>query len=120
MKREDLLADMKKGIGTQDPIIFFEKMVDVFNLLFDKIDSLQADVKQAKTQSALAIQWEPKQASAMLANQINILRQDPQTYSSEISELKKAFAENIVTLNYDTFCKFWVDVLGWHPFLDYK
>ncbi len=120
MKREDLLLEMKKCVGVQDPIVFFEKMVDVFNLLFDKIDTLQKDVQQAKLQSALAIQWEPKMASTMLTNQINILRQDKDTYFDEISELKKAFAENIVTLNYDTFCKFWQEVLGWHPFLDYK
>jgi hypothetical protein len=120
MKREDLLAEMRKSIGTQDPVVFFEKMVDVFDLLFNQIAALDSDLKKAKMQTALAIQWEPKVALTMLADQINILRQDKDTYFDEISELKKAFAENIVTLNYDSFCKFWVDVLGWHPFLEYK
>ena len=70
MKREDLLLDMKKSVGTQDPIVFFEKMIDVFNLLFDRIDQLEENVKYTRLQTALAIQWEPKVARAMLTAQI--------------------------------------------------
>jgi len=120
MKQEDLLTEMRNSIGTQDPIIFFEKMVDVFDQLFNQIDQLKFEVKKANTKATLAIQWEPKVASTMLSNMINDLRQDKETYFEEISELKKAFAEDVVTQTYDTFCKFWIDVLGWHPFLDYK
>jgi hypothetical protein len=120
MKREDLLADMRKTIGTQDPIHFFDKMVDVFNLLFDRIDELKFDVNKANIKATLAIQWEPKLASTMLTNMINDLRQDKETYFEEISQLKKAFVEDRVTQNYNDFCTFWEETLGYHPFLDYK
>jgi hypothetical protein len=120
MKREDLLADMKKSCGTQEPIVFFEKMVDVFTLLFDHIEDLGLEVKKANLKAALAIQWEPKMASTMLSTMIDDLRHDKATYFEEISQLKKAFVEDKVTQNYHDFCKFWEDTLGWHPFLDYK
>lgn len=120
MKREELLAEMKGCIGTQEPVVFFEKMVDVFDMLFDRIDELDAEVHRVKLQSALAIQWEPKMAAAMLAGQINFLRQDKDTYFNEITELKKAFVEDSITQNYNDFCEFWTRTLGWHPFLEYK
>jgi hypothetical protein len=120
MNRADLLKDMKNMVGTRDPIEFFDKMVEMFGLLFDRIDQLQDDLHQVKVQSALAIKWEPRVASDMLAKQIEILRQDKETYFNELSSLKKAFVENVVTQNYDAFCNFWVEVLGWHPFLEYK
>jgi hypothetical protein len=120
MKREDLLKEMKESIGIQDPIVFFGKMIDVFTLMFDKIDSLEKDLKQAKLQSALAIQWEPKLAADMIAKQIEILRQDKDTYFNEISFLKEAYAAGIVTQSYKEFVEFWDNVLGYHPFLDYK
>jgi hypothetical protein len=119
MKREDLLKEMKESIGTKDPVEFFAKMVDVFTLLFDKIESLEDDLAQVKVHSALAIQWEPKVAADMLTKQIEILRQDKDTYSAELTALKKAYAENQVTQNYETFCQFWIDTLGFHPFLGY-
>lgn len=120
MKREDVLKDMKASIGTQEPIVFFDKMVDVFMILFDKIDGLEREVAQARLQSSLAIEWEPRIAADMLAKQIDVLRKDKDTYFSEIASLKKAYAEDVVTQQYGTFCQFWLDVLGWHPFLDYK
>lgn len=120
MKREDLLKDMKSSVGTQEPVVFFEKMVDVFNLLFDKIDLLEKSLHNVKTQTALSIEWEPRIAADMLVKQIEILRQDKDTYFTELSTLKKAYAEDLVTQNYTAFCQFWLDTLGWHPFLDYK
>lgn len=120
MKREDLLKEMKESIGTKDPIVFFGKMVDVFHLLFDRLDQLEADNQRLGSYAALAIQWEPKVASDMLAQQIEVLRLDRDTYFTELSVLKKAYAENTVTQNYADFCKFWLDTLGWHPFLDYS
>jgi hypothetical protein len=120
MKREDLLKEMKESIGTKDPVVFFEKMVDVFNLLFDRIDQIDAANHRLQTYAALAIQWEPKVASGLLSNQIDLLRKDRDTYFNELSALKKAYAENIVTQNYPDFCRFWLDTLGWHPFLDYS
>jgi hypothetical protein len=118
MKREDLLKEMKDGVGTKDPVIFFDKMVDVFTLLFDRIDVLKNELSKVKLQSALAIQWEPKVAADMLDKQVEILRQDKDTYFQEITELKQAYIENKVTQNYHDFVKFWKDTLGFHPFLE--
>jgi hypothetical protein len=118
MKREDVLKEMKEACGTKDPIEFFSKMVDMFSLLFDRIDSLEKNLGRVKTQSALSIHWEPKVASDLLAKQVEVLRKDKDTYFNEITELKKAFAEDKVTQNYDEFVDFWINALGWHPFLD--
>lgn len=122
MKREDLMKEMKQAVGTKEPIVFFDKMADAINLLFDRIDQLEVDLQQVKVQSALSIQWEPKLASEMLAKQVYSLRQnqDKDAYKSEIDSLKEAYAQDKVTQNYQEFCKFWVDTLGWHPFLDSK
>lgn len=120
VKREDLLKEMKESIGTKDPLVFFDKMVDVLNLLFNRIDQLDSSNHRLQTYAALAIKWEPKVASGMLSQQIDILRQDKDTYFTELSAFKKAYAENIVTQNYPDFCRFWLDTLGWHPFLDYS
>ena len=119
MDRKTLLKDMKDSVGTQDPIVFFAKMVDVFDLLFDRIDELEDEVKEANLKAALAIQWEPKLASSMISKMIDDLRHDKETYQNEISLLKKAFVEDKVTQNYNEFCQFWQETLGWHPFLDY-
>lgn len=119
-KREELLADMRGMIGTQDPVVFFDKMVDVFDLLFDRIDELQIESKKISLKSALAIQWEPKLASTMLSIMIQDMRSDSETYFEEISALKKAFLEDKVTQNYNDFCFFWEETLGYHPFLEYK
>jgi hypothetical protein len=118
MKREDVLKEMKESVGTKDPIEFFAKLTDVFTLLFDQIDHLENTVNRIKTQSALAINWEPKVASDMLAKQVAALRQDKDTYATEISALKQAYAEDKVTQSYEAFTQFWLDTLGWHPFLD--
>lgn len=119
MKRQDLLKEMKDAVGTQEPIVFFAKMIDVFNLMFDRIDQLENNLRQVKNHAALAIEWEPKVAASMIAKQIEALRQDKDTYFMEIEALKKAYADDIVTQNYTQFCQFWLDTLGWHPFLDY-
>lgn len=118
MKREDVLQEMKNAVGTKTPVEFFEKMVDVFGLLFSEIERLQQDINRIKTHSALAIQWEPRVASDMLAKQVDILRRGKDLYFVEIDALKKAFAEDRITQNYHDFVKFWQDTLGWHPFLD--
>jgi hypothetical protein len=120
LKREEILSDMRKTIGTQEPIFFFEKMVDIFDLLFDRIDELQIEAKKTSLKATLAIQWEPKLASTMLSLMIDDLREDKETYFDEISQLKKAYVEDRVTQNYNDFCVFWEDTLGWHPFLEYK
>lgn len=120
MNRADLLQEMRDSVGLQDPIVFFQKFVDVFNLLFDRIESLEDQLKQVKTQTALAIEWEPAVAANLLAKEITVLRQDKETYFDEISKLMQAYAEDQVTQNYSDFVRFWQETLGYHPFLDYK
>lgn len=118
IKINDLLKDMKDAIGNKEPVDFFGSMVDMFVMLFNKLDDIDKSLQRVKLQSALAIQWEPKVAADMLAKQVDLLRKDKDTYFVEITALKTAFAENKVTQNYQDFCKFWTDTLGWHPFLD--
>jgi hypothetical protein len=120
MKREDILKEMKDSIGTENPIDFFKKFVSLFDILFDKIEHMESTLKKVKTNSALSIQWEPKIASDMLTEELEKLREDKATYAAEITALKVAYAEGKVVQKYDTFCQFWLDTLGWHPFLDYK
>lgn len=127
MKRDDVLKEMKECIGTQEPVVFFEKMVDVLNLLFVQLDSMKSQIdfltqenKQLKIQTALSIQWEPKLASTMLTEMIAKLRLDKETYHEELTKLKTAFIDDKVTQNYNDFCNFWQDTLGYHPFLEYK
>lgn len=120
MKREDVLKEMKTMVGQKDPIVFFEKMVDMFSLLFDRLDNLEADLNRVKTNTALSIQWDPRVANDMLAKQIEVLRQDKDTYHAELSACKQAYAVGLVTQHYSTFVEFWLDTLGWHPFLDYE
>lgn len=136
MTKENILREMRDCVGFKEPIGFFRKMVDVFNFIFEdldklnkvipyKLDELETKIRQLesalvqiRTQSALSIQWEPKVASEMIAKQIEILRQDKETYHQEITKLKSAYTEGRVTQNYYDFCRFWQDVLGWHPFLE--
>lgn len=120
MNRADLLNEMKNSVGNQDPIEFFKKLPDVFNMLFDRIDSLEAQLKQVRTQTALAVQWEPAVAADMLVKQIAFLRQDKETYFDEINKLMTAYAQDLVTQNYTDFVSFWKETLGYHPFLEYK
>jgi hypothetical protein len=120
MKREELMKEMKEMIGKKDPVEFFGKMVDAFDMLFDQIDYLKGEMLAVRLNSALAIRWEPKLASDMLVAQVDVLRADKETYFNEISALKKAFQEDKVTQNYADFVAFWQETLGWHPFLNYK
>lgn len=120
MNRQQLLEEMRKSVGVKDPIVFFTHMVSVFELLFDKLENLERQNKLLQIKTALAIKWEPAVALDMLDKEINTLRQDRDIYHNEISALKKARMEDSVTQNYELFCNFWEDTLGYHPFLDYK
>src|SRR5208282_3423057 len=93
-KHEYLLKYMKESIGTKDPIEFFDRMTDVFSLLFGRMDQVQKDLDRLKLHSALAINWEPKVAANMLAKQVHVLRQDKDVYTDEISAFKQAYAED--------------------------
>ena len=118
MKHQDLLKEMKESVGTKQPIEFFVKLVDLFGLLFSRLDNLEKIVERTKVQSALAISWEPRVASNLLSKQVSILRENKDVYITEIDAFQKAFTEDQVTQNYNDFCKFWMDTLGYHPFLD--
>jgi hypothetical protein len=120
MKREDILREMKEAVGTKDPVEFFARFVDMFELLFDRLDRIDHELLSVRINSALSIQWEPKLASDLLVAQVEELRQDKETYHNELSALKKAFAEDKITQSYAEFVQFWIDTLGWHPFLNYK
>lgn len=120
LRHKNLLSEMKNSIGKKDPIIYFDMMTDLFSLLFDKINDLEAEIAVLKTNTALSIKWEPKVASDLLSKQIEILRKDKDVYFDELSKLKQAYAEDKITQNYSDFCQFWVEVLGWHPFLTYS
>lgn len=120
MNRQDIIREMKAVVGTREPLVFFDKMTDLFTLLFDRIDKLESDLLSVRVNSALAIQWEPKLASDMLVAQVDILREDKETYANELSSLKKAFAEDKITQSYPKFVAFWQETLGWHPFLNYR
>lgn len=120
MNRENLLKEMKDSVGTKDPVEFFSKMTDVFNLLFDHLESLEANIHRLKIQSALSIKWDPKVASDLIDKQIQVLRKNKDVFSTEIHSLKQAYTENKITQSYDQFCEFWLEVLGYHPFLDYN
>ena len=119
MKREDLLKEMRDSIGKDLPVDFFAKFVDVFTILFDKIDHLEKEIKATKRNTTLAIAWEPKIAADMLVKQIDVMRNDKDTYAVELVEFKRAYAEGRVVMRYDTFCEFWNNILGYHPFLQY-
>lgn len=120
MNHKVILADMKNSIGTQTPIVYFEKMTELLSELFAHIEKLEASLNRVKTHTALAIQWEPRVAANMLAKEIERLRQsNKDAFQVEIELLKKAYAEDIITQEYASFCQFWQDTFGWHPFLDY-
>lgn len=120
MNRDALLKEMRDCIGTQNPTVFFEKMTRVFELMFEHIEGLELDSQRLRTLVPLAIQWEPKVAANMLAQEIEHMKKaDKDAYATEIQVFKVAYAEDRVTQEYADFCKFWQDTLGYHPFLDY-
>ena len=121
----DLIDKMNETIGTQKPIEYFKLLTKAIEMLIDDnivqrelIQEMRDELHRVKTQSALAIQWEPKVAADMLSKQIDIFRKDKETYFQELDLFKKAYTEDRVTQNYHDFCRFWVDTLGWHPFLE--
>lgn len=120
MDHNVLLQEMKASIGTQAPIVFFEKMIDLLGMMFDHIEKLEDENRRVAALVPLAIQWEPKVAADLLAKQIEFMKQaDRATYAAEIQALKVAYAEDCVTQEYADFCRFWQDTLGYHPFLSY-
>lgn len=121
MKADLLLQEMRDSVGLKEPTVYFAKLTDVLQQLTNQLAQLTADVDRLKTNTALAIQWEPKVASDMLSKEITKLRgADKDIYASEILALQQAYAEDRVTQEYADFCIFWQNTLGFHPFLEYK
>lgn len=121
MKKEDLLKEMKDSIGTKDPIEYFKKMTDIFELLFNRIESLETQVKKMSTVAVAASHWDPRLASDMISAEVRKLREstdDKTVWATEITALKQAYAEDKVTQSYEEFVAFWQETLGFHPFLD--
>ena len=118
MNHKKLLLEMKEGIGTKDPIVYFDKLTDVLGLLFLQLEELKKENEMLKTMSALSIEWDAQVAREMLISEIEKLRSDKDTFFKEISLLKQAYSEDKITQSYKEFCSFWKDTLGWHPFME--
>jgi hypothetical protein len=121
MNKDALNKDLKNCVDNKTPLDYFNKLTDVLSYLCNKIERLEGEVAKARITSALAIKWDSRFALAIIEDQIEFLRNnDIDFYKSQIDELKKAYKEDLVTQSYDTFCAFWQDVNGVHPFMHYE
>jgi len=118
--RNKLFEETLLSIGNKDPIEYFKNITILLRELFNKIDHLESQVKQAKFNAALAIDWDAKLAADMISKQIDILRssQDKDLYKEELRKLKAAYSLSFN--NPKSFVDFWIETLGYHPFLDYN
>ena len=121
----DLVDKLKETIGTKEPVEYFNLLTEAVGMLLEQnilqievIQKMREELNRVKTQSALAIQWEPRVAADMMSKQIDILRKDKDTYFTELEAFKKAYTEDRVTQNYHDFVQFWTSTMGWHPFLE--
>jgi hypothetical protein len=121
MSHKDLLKEMSDSVGVQEPVHYFGLLTKVLGLLFDRLDRVEKEVQLVKTYTALAIEWDPRVAANMLAEQIKKMKShvDRDIYLVEIAALQLAYADDVITQEYTSFCQFWQDTLGYHPFLDY-
>jgi len=121
MNKSALIKEMKECIEKKTPVDFFEKLTDVLDHLCTKIEKLEAEVARARITNVLAIKWDSTFALAVIEDQIEAFRQsDPLFHKEKIDELKRAYKEDVVTQDYDTFVAFWKDVVGVHPFMYYE
>lgn len=121
MNKDALIKEMKDCIENKTPVDFFNKLTDVLGHLCSQVESLKSEVARARVTSALAIKWDSRFALAIIEDQIDFLRDaDALFHKPQIDELKKAYKEDLVTQSYDTFCAFWQDVVGVHPFMHYE
>lgn len=112
---------MKDCIAEKTPVEFFDKLTDVLEHLCNKIEKLESEVAKARITGALAIKWDSTFALAIIEDQIEFFRNsDPVFHKDKIDELKRAYKEDVVTQNYETFVSFWQDVVGVHPFMHYE
>ena len=122
---QSIIHDMNDAVGTKEPIEYFKSLTSAVEVMFNlllvqdrQLQLLREELQKVKTQSALAIQWEPKVAAEMLSKQIDVFRKDKDTHFHELGVFKKAYTDDRVTQNYHDFVEFWSNTLGWHPFLD--
>ena len=127
MNSKDLLKEMKDSIGTKDPEVFFAKMTDLFSVLFDKIDSLNEELERVKLNSAMAIHWDERIALKMIDDEIQHMRTTGKDavfggniYDNEINSLQLTYMGSDRIKSYAAFCKYWQEVLGYHPFLEQR
>ncbi len=121
MQKDVLIKEMRECIENKTPVDFFNKFTDALDHLFSEIEKLKSEVAKTRVTSALAIKWDSRFALSIIENQIEDLRSSNLVfYKPQIDELKKAYKEDIVTQSYDTFCGYWQDVMGVHPFMNYE
>lgn len=117
MKYKSIIDNMKGAIGTKAPIHFFESMTELFTIMFDKLSKIENDLVKLKINTALSLQWDPRVANEMLIEQIEFLKKDKETYHAELAACKLAYSQGIITKDYSSFVEFWIDTLGFHPFI---
>ena len=49
MNRQALLDEMKSSVGTQAPVVYFERLTDLLGMLFDRVESLEEELHQVRT-----------------------------------------------------------------------
>jgi hypothetical protein len=113
-----LIKEMKDSIGTKQPIVFFQAMTSVLESIVERLDNIEGRLEVITTQSSLGINWDPEIASEMLTSEIAKMREHKDIFSKELSSFKEAYTKGEVVKDYETFVKFWSDILGWHPFID--
>lgn len=117
-KEINLIKEMKNSIGVKEPVDFFHNMTDLLESMLNRLSDIEDKLKIVTTQSSLGINWDPKIASEMLVAEIEKMRANKEVFATELHAFKVAYGENEITKDYQTFVNFWVDTLGWHPFID--
>lgn len=125
MNRQDILKTMRESVGTQSPEVYFSNLTDLLTLLFDRIDSMDEDLRRVQLNSTMAIHWDERLAMKMVDDEIqhmHVTGKDKllggNIYADEISQLKMIYMDRTPLANYSSFCQYWQDILGYHPFLE--
>lgn len=124
MNRADLLKEMKESVGTKEPTVFFGKMVDVLNMLFDKVDSLEKSLQKTQINTVMLMKWDQQVVANMISDEMVFLRANGKQadgtnmYQRELDELSQAYMYGQHIGDYSSFVNFWKDLLGYHPFLE--
>lgn len=124
MNRVDLLKEMKESVGAKEPTVFFGKMVDVLNMLFDKVDSLEKSIQKTQVNTVMLMKWDQSVVAKMISEELAFLRSNGKQvdgtnmYQQELDALSQAYMFGQHTQDYSSFVTFWKDLLGYHPFLE--